>query len=100
MLIRNLLHSIRLLSDASVSFRKNCVDGIEPNRKRIDTLLHESLMLVTALNPYIGYDSEFPFRAQTSSYEFTRTRSLTYIHRMTYTHPFTHSPTRSLTHAR
>jgi fumarate hydratase class II len=56
-MIRNYLHSARILSDACVSFQKNCVAGIEPNRKRIDSLLHESLMLVTALNPYIGYDN-------------------------------------------
>jgi fumarate hydratase class II len=56
-MIRNLLQSTRLLADASRSFRKNCIDGIEPNCARIDALLHESLMLVTALNPYIGYDN-------------------------------------------
>ena len=57
MLIRNLLHSIRLLADASVSFKENCLDGLEANEKRIHELLNESLMLVTALNPYIGYDN-------------------------------------------
>ncbi|KAI8806795.1 fumarate hydratase precursor rhizopus oryzae [Cladochytrium replicatum] len=57
MIIRNLLHSIRLLSDASVSFTKNCVVGIVANEKRIASLLHESLMLVTALNPHIGYEN-------------------------------------------
>ncbi|CAG8503411.1 1633_t:CDS:10 [Ambispora leptoticha] len=56
-LIRNLLHSIRLLSDASVSLRKNCVVGIKANEERIATLMNESLMLVTALNPHIGYDN-------------------------------------------
>lgn len=56
-LIRNLLHSIRLIADASVSFTENCVNGIEANEKRIHSLLHESLMLVTALNPKIGYDN-------------------------------------------
>ncbi len=56
MIIRNVLHSIRLLGDACDSFNRNCVAGIEANRDRIDKLLHESLMLVTALNPYIGYD--------------------------------------------
>ncbi|KAJ3099948.1 fumarase fum1 [Physocladia obscura] len=55
-MIRNLLHSIRLLADASVSFTDNCVIGIQANEKRINTLMNESLMLVTALNPYIGYD--------------------------------------------
>ena len=56
MLIRNLLHSIRLLSDASQSFVEHCVNGIKANEQRISQLLHESLMLVTALNPKIGYD--------------------------------------------
>ncbi|KAM3292084.1 hypothetical protein ACQJBY_032782 [Aegilops geniculata] len=49
--------SLRLLGDASVSFEKNCVRGIEANHKRISQLLHESLMLVTSLNPKIGYDN-------------------------------------------
>lgn len=56
MIIRNILHSMELISDASRSFAKNCVDGIEANRERITELLNNSLMLVTALNPYIGYD--------------------------------------------
>ncbi|MEZ5668861.1 MAG: class II fumarate hydratase [Alphaproteobacteria bacterium] len=56
-IIYNVLQSIRLLGDAAVSFADNCVVGIEANRDRIDTLLHESLMLVTALNPHIGYDN-------------------------------------------
>jgi len=50
------LQSIRLLADASESFARNCVAGIEPNRERITDLLERSLMLVTALNPHIGYD--------------------------------------------
>ena len=53
----NNLQSIRLLSDACVSFSDNCVVGIEANRARIDELMNSSLMLVTALNPYIGYDN-------------------------------------------
>lgn len=56
MMIRNLLHSTRLLADAAVSFTDNCVVGIQANRPRIAQLLHESLMLVTALNNHIGYD--------------------------------------------
>ncbi|KAI8867521.1 fumarate hydratase [Ramicandelaber brevisporus] len=56
-MIRNLLHSIRLIADASVSFSTNCVDGIVANEKRINTIMNESLMLVTALNPHIGYDN-------------------------------------------
>ncbi|CAO3686396.1 hypothetical protein G6F70_008686 [Rhizopus microsporus] len=55
-MIKNLLQSIRLLSDASVSFTKNCVIGIKANEKRIESIMNESLMLVTALNPHIGYD--------------------------------------------
>ena len=53
----NNLQSIRLLGDAAVSFTTNCVVGIEPNRARIDELMKQSLMLVTALNPHIGYDN-------------------------------------------
>lgn len=56
-MIHNVLQSIRLLADGAVSFTDNCVVGLEANRERIDTLLHESLMLVTALNPKIGYDN-------------------------------------------
>ncbi|MFZ0888053.1 MAG: lyase family protein, partial [Candidatus Binataceae bacterium] len=55
-IIHNLLHSITLLSDVCRSFAEHCVAGIEPNRKQIDRYLHESLMLVTALSPFIGYD--------------------------------------------
>ncbi len=57
MLIRNLLHSTRLLGDACTSFTDNCVAGITANKRRIDQLLNESLMLVTALNNHIGYDA-------------------------------------------
>ncbi|MGI9487291.1 MAG: class II fumarate hydratase [Geminicoccaceae bacterium] len=56
-MIHNVLQSIRLIADGAVSFTDNCVVGLEANRERIDTLLHESLMLVTALNPKIGYDN-------------------------------------------
>jgi fumarate hydratase, class II len=56
LIIRNVLHSVNLLADACDSFNKNCVVGIEANRERISKLMNESLMLVTALNPYIGYD--------------------------------------------
>jgi len=53
----NNLQSIKLLSEASVSFAENCVRGIEPNIERIDELMRSSLMLVTALNPHVGYDN-------------------------------------------
>uniref|UniRef100_A0A7S3GAM0 fumarate hydratase n=1 Tax=Palpitomonas bilix TaxID=652834 RepID=A0A7S3GAM0_9EUKA len=56
MMIASTLQSIQLMGDACVSFTDNCVAGIEPNREQIDSLMHRSLMLVTALNPYIGYD--------------------------------------------
>ncbi|MFL5792035.1 MAG: class II fumarate hydratase [Actinomycetota bacterium] len=55
-LIKNLLHSAVLLGDASRNFRAFCVEGLEPDRERIDDLVHRSLMLVTALTPHIGYD--------------------------------------------
>ncbi len=56
-MIYNLLQSARLIGDVCVSFADNCVVGIQPNKERIDQLLNESLMLVTALNPHIGYDN-------------------------------------------
>jgi len=56
MMVSNVLRSIRLLGDSCGAFTDNCVVGITANRERIDKLLHESLMLVTALNPHIGYD--------------------------------------------
>ena len=52
----NILESIKLLSDSSNSFATNTVDGITPNIERINKNLYNSLMLVTALNPHIGYD--------------------------------------------
>ncbi len=57
MIAYNVLQSMQLLGDACRSFTDRCVAGIEANRKRIDQLLHESLMLVTALAPEIGYDN-------------------------------------------
>ena len=55
-IVYNLIQSIRLLSDSMVSFNDNCAVGIEPNMENINKNLNESLMLVTALNPYIGYE--------------------------------------------
>ncbi len=55
-MIRNLLHSARLLTDGMHSFREHLVEGMEADEKKINALLHESLMLVTCLNPVIGYD--------------------------------------------
>lgn len=56
MIIHNFLQSVRLLADGIDSFTRHCVEGIEPNRPRIEQLLNDSLMLVTALNTHIGYD--------------------------------------------
>jgi len=56
MVIHNFLQSVRLLADGMDSFNHHCATGIEPVRERIDQLLNESLMLVTALNTHIGYD--------------------------------------------
>tara|TARA_B100000131_G_scaffold18047_1_gene18035 strand:- start:1412 stop:2803 length:1392 start_codon:yes stop_codon:yes gene_type:complete len=56
MMIHNLLHSVRILSDSMRAFRTKCVEGIEPNEGMIKNHLENSLMLVTALNNHIGYD--------------------------------------------
>ena len=55
-IIHNFLMSCRLIADGCVSFEENCARGIEPDRARIEELTRKSLMLVTALNPHIGYD--------------------------------------------
>ena len=57
MMIHNLLHSIRILSDTCISFSEKCVSGLEANHDKITQHLENSLMLVTALNPHIGYDN-------------------------------------------
>ena len=56
-IIHNVLQSIRLLADVARSFTDNCVVGIAPNEERIKKLVGDSLMLVTALNPHVGYDN-------------------------------------------
>jgi len=56
LVIHNFLQSVRLLADGINSFDKHCVAGLQPNRERIADLVSRSLMLVTALNPHIGYD--------------------------------------------
>ena len=56
-IIYNFLQSARLLADGIVSFEKNCVTGIKANKEKMSHNLHNSLMLVTALNPYIGYEN-------------------------------------------
>lgn len=55
-IIHNVIHSISILSDVCDTFRRFAVEGLEPNLERIEEHLNNSLMLVTALNPYIGYD--------------------------------------------
>jgi fumarate hydratase class II len=56
-MIHDVLESATLLADACDSFREKCIDGLEADATRIDTLMRQSLMLVTALNPHIGYDN-------------------------------------------
>jgi fumarate hydratase, class II len=56
MVIRNFLHSAKLIAHACENFDEHCAKGIEPNRDRIEQLMRDSLMLVTALNPHIGYE--------------------------------------------
>lgn len=56
-IINAVLQSIRLLADAADSFATHCIAGIEPDQARLDELMRRSLMLVTALNPHIGYDA-------------------------------------------
>ena len=55
--IYNYLQSVRLLADSISSFDKRCASGIRANREKMAHNLHNSLMLVTALNPYIGYEN-------------------------------------------
>jgi fumarate hydratase class II len=57
MMVYNVLQSIKLLSQSMSSFTQRCVVGITANRDRINELMNNSLMLVTALNPHIGYDN-------------------------------------------
>ena len=56
-LIYNFMQSVRLLTDGMRSFNDNCLVGVKANREKMHHNLHNSLMLVTALNPYIGYDN-------------------------------------------
>ena len=56
-IIYNFLQSTRLIADGAESFREHCVVGIEPNAEKLQENLERSLMLVTALNPHIGYDN-------------------------------------------
>jgi fumarate hydratase, class II len=56
LMIKNLLHSAVLIADSCRNFRVFCIEGLEPDRARIEDLVHRSLMLVTALTPSIGYD--------------------------------------------
>src|SRR2546421_5198310 len=56
-IIHNFLHSVRLLSDSCSAFTKYCVEGMQVNRERLAYYVNSSPMLVTALNPHIGYDN-------------------------------------------
>ena len=56
-IIYNFTQSVRLLKDCMISFNDNCVVGIKANAEKMHNNLHNSLMLVTALNPYIGYEN-------------------------------------------
>ena len=68
----SLIESVILLSDGCNSFRKNCVEGIIPNKEKIKSNLDNSLMLVTALAPYIGYDKS----AQVAKYAYDKKLTL------------------------
>ncbi len=70
--IYNFIQSVRLLSEAMISLNKNCVSGIKANKNKMDSNLHNSLMLVTALNPYIGYENA----AKTAKYAYKNNISL------------------------
>src|SRR5690625_6613191 len=56
-ILYNFIQSCQLLGDSIVSFDERCAQGIEPNEEKIDQFLNDSLMLVTALNPHIGYEN-------------------------------------------
>ncbi|UCH14810.1 MAG: class II fumarate hydratase, partial [Bacteroidales bacterium] len=71
-MISNFLESARLLGDSCVSFTNNCVAGITPNENKISELLKQSLMLVTALNPHIGYENA----AKIAKKAFTENKTL------------------------
>lgn len=70
--IYNFMQSVRLLSEVMISFNKNCVSGITANKEKMNSNLHNSLMLVTALNPYIGYENS----AKTAKYAYQNNISL------------------------
>jgi fumarate hydratase class II len=70
LVIHNFLQSVRLLADGMMSFNDNCATGIIPNTERIDELMRNSLMLVTALTPHIGYDNAAAI-AKTAHHENT-----------------------------
>ena len=71
-IIHSFVESVNLLSDAMESFVKNCVRGIKVNQEVVNKYLNESLMLVTSLNPYIGYDKA----SQCAKYAFKENTTL------------------------
>ncbi|CAD6241343.1 GSCOCG00002669001-RA-CDS [Cotesia congregata] len=70
-MVANTLRSARLLGDSAAAFTKNCVVGIEPNIDNIKKIMNESLMLVTALNPHIGYDKAAAIAKQAHKQKLT-----------------------------
>lgn len=70
--IYNFMQSVRLLSESIISFNDNCAVGIKANKEKMNANLHNSLMLVTALNPYIGYENS----AKTAKYAYKNNVSL------------------------
>ncbi|MGN1122739.1 MAG: class II fumarate hydratase [Eubacterium sp.] len=71
-IIYNFIQSVRLLSESIISFNNNCAVGIKANKEKMNSNLHNSLMLVTALNPYIGYENA----AKTAKYAYNNNISL------------------------
>ncbi len=71
-IIYNFIQSVRLLSESIISFNNNCAVGIKANKEKMNSNLHNSLMLVTALNPYIGYENA----AKTAKYAYKNNISL------------------------
>ena len=72
MIAKNIIESIRLLADAARSFTQNCINGIQPNTDKMKEHLSHSLMMVTALNPKIGYAQS----AKIAQYAFEHNLSL------------------------
>ncbi|XP_074646597.1 putative fumarate hydratase, mitochondrial [Tubulanus polymorphus] len=83
LIVSNVLRSARLLADGLNSFTKNCISGIKANQRRIDKLMHESLMLVTSLNPYIGYDNAAKIAKHAHQHHQTLKQAAVELHLLT-----------------